>query len=249
MSLAVASEAELCMDAPPMTRGMYRWILVLAAALLSFSTADARNRWVVFPDHPETLPAVRYANLKSTECLSELESRQAPFFAAPKRQTIDAPVVLSGELRGVRFEFGRNPQQRDVLDCRLLLALDDLARVAAAQGIATVRYNSIHRNGWARGRVQGHLGGVAIDITELVSRDGQVLNVKRDFAGERIGSATCGAAAKAPAPGKATQLRSFICALDEARIFNLLLSPHYDYRHRDHFHFEVRRGVRWFLTN
>jgi hypothetical protein len=36
--------------------------------------------------------------------------------------------------------------------------------------------------------------------------------------------------------------------LDEARVFNLLLSPHYDRRHRDHFHFEVRRGVRWFLT-
>jgi hypothetical protein len=37
-------------------------------------------------------------------------------------------------------------------------------------------------------------------------------------------------------------------AASEARIFNLLLSPHFDYRHRDHFHFEVRRGVRWFLT-
>jgi hypothetical protein len=241
------------MDAPPMTRGVFRWLLVLAAALLSFSTADARNRWVVFPESPETLPAVRYANLTATECVRELESRQVPFLTVPKpvpkRQTIDAPVVLQGEIRGVRFEFGRKPQQRDVLDCRLLLALDDLARIASTQGIATVRYNSIHRNGWARGRVQGHLGGVAIDITELVGRDGQVLNVKRDFAGERIGSATCGAAAKAPAPGKATQLRAFICALDEARVFNLLLSPHYDYRHRDHFHFEVRRGVRWFLTN
>jgi hypothetical protein len=236
-----------------MTHQLFRRVLLLAAALLSFSTADARNRWVVFPDSPETLPAVRYANLTATDCVRELESRQIPFLTVPKtagkRQTIDAPVILQGEVRGVRFEFGRRPEQRDVLDCRLLLALDDLARIASAQGIATVRYNSIHRRGWARGRVQGHRGGVAIDITELVTADGRVLNVKRDFEGERIGSATCGAAAKAPAPGKATELRSFICALDEARIFNLLLSPHYDYRHRDHFHFEVRRGVRWFLTN
>jgi hypothetical protein len=231
-----------------MTRGVFHKLLVLAAALLSFSTADARNRWVVFPDHPETLPAIRYANLTAAQCSSELESRHVAFEPAPKRSTIDAPVLLRGELRGVGFEFGRNPGQRDVLDCRLLLALDDLARIAKAQDIAQVRYNSIYRNGWARGRVQGHLGGVAIDITELVRRDGQVLNVKRDFAGQRIGSATCGAAAKAPAPGKATQLRDFICAVDDARIFNLLLSPHYDYRHRDHFHFEVRRGVRWFLT-
>jgi hypothetical protein len=231
-----------------MKRGVFHKLLVVGAALLSFSAADARNRWVVFPDRPETLPAIRYASLTAADCLTELEARQVGFEPAPKRKTIDAPVLLRGPLRGVSFEFGRNPAQRDVLDCRLLLALDDLARVASAQEIALVRYNSIYRNGWARGRVQGHLGGVAIDITELVSRDGQVLNVKRDFAGDRIGSATCGASAKAPVPGKASRLRAFICAVDQARIFNLLLSPHYDYRHRDHFHFEVRRGVRWFLT-
>jgi hypothetical protein len=236
------------MDAPPMMRRLLRWVLVGAAALLSFSPAAARNRWVVFPDEPETLPAVRYANLTAAQCLVELTARQVAFEPAPKRQTIDAPVLLRADLRGVAFEFGRNPGQRDVLDCRLLLALDDLARIASSQEIALVRYNSIYRNGWARGRMQGHLGGVAIDVTELVSRDGEVLNVRRDFAGDRIGAATCGAAAKAPAPGKAAKLRAFICALDEARVFNLLLSPHYDYRHRDHFHFEVRRGVRWFLT-
>jgi hypothetical protein len=229
-------------------RRLLHWLLAGAAAWLTFSPAEARNHWVVFPDRPETLPAVRYANLTAGECLAELESRQVAFAPSPKRQTIDAPVLLSADLRGVAFEFARDPEQRPVLDCRLLLALDDLARVAKAQQIARVRYNSIHRNGWARGPVQGHLGGVAIDITELWTSEGEVLSVHRDFAGSGIGSATCGASAKPAAPGKAARLRAFICALDEARIFNLLLSPHYDYRHRDHFHFEVRRGVRWFLT-
>lgn len=224
-------------------------MLAALAALLSFSTAEARNRWVVFPESPENLPALRYANLTAPQCLAELRSRQVPFELGREGGNIDAPVMLTAKLRGVRFEFARSPDQHDVLDCRLLLALDDLSRIAAAQDIATVRYNSIYRRGWARGRVQGHLGGVAIDITELVDRDGEVLNVRRDFAGDRIGSATCGPAAKTPAPGKALRLRAFICAADATRAFNLLLSPHYDYRHRDHFHFEVRRGVRWFLTN
>lgn len=222
--------------------------MFMACALGVLTPARAVNRWVVFPDQAETLPAVRYASLSAEQCFSELGQRRSSIERAPKRQTIDAPVVLPRELRGVRFEFAPRVEQRDVVDCRLVLALDDLARIAAAQGIASVRYNSIYRNGWARGRVQGHLGAVAIDIVELVLPGGDTLNVLRDFAGDGIGSATCGAAAKAPAPGKATQLRSFVCALDEARAFNLVLSPHYDRRHRNHFHLEVRRGVRWFLT-
>ena len=223
------------------------WVLA-AGALLSVPTARAHNKWVVFPEHAEALPALRYASLTAQQCVAELATRQIPFEAAPQRKTIDAPVLLPRELGGVRFEFGRQPDQKDVVDCRLLLALDDLARVASKHDISLVRYNSIYRNGWARGRVQGHLGGVAIDVIELQLRDGQTLSVLRDFAGDGIGSATCGGSAKAPAPGKATVLRNFVCALDEARLFNLVLSPHYDRRHRDHFHLEVRRGVRWFLT-
>lgn len=218
-------------------------MLVLVAG-----SSSAGNRWVVFPPDPETLPAIKYANLERQECLSALSARRIPFSAAPERKTIDAPVLLTGPLHGVKLEFARDARYREVLDCRLLLAVDDLAAIAAARGIAVVRYNSIYRRGWARGRVQGHLGGVAIDVTELVKQDGTVLNVRKDFAGSGIGSATCGEQAKPPKPGKATELRGFICALDQARSFNLLLSPHYDYRHRDHFHIEVRRGVRWFLT-
>jgi len=210
--------------------------------------ARALNRWVVFPERPETLPAVRYASLTAEQCFSELRDRHIAAERALKRQTIDAPVVLPRELHGVRFEFAPRVEQRDVVDCRLLLALDDLASVGSAQGIAAVRYNSIYRNGWARGRVQGHLGAVAIDIVELVLQGGDTLNVLRDFAGSGIGSATCGAAAKPAPPGKPTQMRGFVCALDQARVFNLVLSPHYDRRHRNHFHLEVRRGVRWFLT-
>jgi hypothetical protein len=223
------------------------WLLMFVLVLITGESA-AVNRWVVFPADAESAPAVRYANLDRQQCLSALRERGVAFTSAPERQTIDTPVMLGGRLHGVQLEFARDAQHHDVLDCRLLLALDDLARIAAARGIEIVRYNSIFRPSWARGRVQGHLGGVAIDVTELVKQDGTVLNVRKDFAGSGIGSATCGEQAKPPKPGKAAELRGFICALDQARIFNLLLSPHYNYRHRDHFHIEVRRGVRWFLT-
>jgi len=220
------------------------------ALLFGASESEARryNPLVVFPPEPEKLPAVRYANLEPLECVSELERREIPFTLAPKHHAIDTPVLLASPLHGVTFESTRNVDGAHLLDCRLLLALDDLSKVAAERGIEIVRYNSIHRRGWARGRVQGHRGGVAIDVVELVRWDGVVLNVRKDFAGDGVGSDSCGEDAKPFGLGKAADLRGFLCALDRTRSFNLLLSPHYDYRHDDHFHFEVRRGVKWFLT-
>jgi hypothetical protein len=89
---------------------------------------------------------------------------------------------------------------------------------------------------------------VAIDINEFVRQDGVVLSVLKDFEGARIGSRTCGDKAPRPKSAKALALRDIICAIDEASSFNLVLTPHYDYRHRKHFHLEVRRGIDWFLT-
>jgi hypothetical protein len=212
----------------------------------------ARNPRVTFPPEPESLPAVRYANLKSAECLAELGRRAIPHATGKKKTpTIDTPVTLERTLRrGVHFEFAHPvpADYRDVLDCRLLLALDDLAGIAKERKISAVFYNSIFRNGWARKAGQRHLAGVAIDIVEFEKEGGVRLNVKKDFAGSGIGSVTCGEGSKPAPSAKAAELRDLVCALDKARVFNLMLTPHYDYRHRDHFHFEVRRGISWFLT-
>jgi hypothetical protein len=225
----------------------------LSLPLLSAQTSSARrpNPFSVFPPQPEQTRAFRYSSLDGNACRAELTARKVPFSEVGKRGRIEAPVKLDGNLRGIAFEFrGNDKSAIDVLDCRLLVALDDLAQTAAARDIVEIHYNSVYRRGWARGPVQGHVGGVAIDIVELVKKDGTVLNVLRDFSGNGIGSATCGPRAKGPKSKseKGAELRSLVCALDEQRVFNLLLTPHYDYRHRNHFHFEIRRNVRWFLT-
>ena len=224
--------------------------------------SGANNRLVVFPSDAEQWPAMLYSTLDAERCLAELSSRGIPFAPAGKIPTIDAPVTLEGDLRGVRFEFAytlpRKSKKR-VLDCRLLLALDDFATIASAQRIAVVRYNSAYRGRWARARGQRHVAGVAIDIVEFVKHDGEVLNVLRDFKSDGIGTNTCSVPTtiKAkfkskprtkPLGAKAIELRSLVCTLDIARIFNLILTPHYDRRHKDHFHLEVRRNIRWFLT-
>jgi hypothetical protein len=106
----------------------------------------------------------------------------------------------------------------------------------------------LFRGTWVQRRGWRHAAGVAIDVVELVKEDGEVLEVLRDFHGSRIGSRTCGDGAPEPTSDKARSLRNLVCALDEAKSFNLILTPHYDRRHQNHFHLEVRRGILWFLT-
>jgi hypothetical protein len=80
------------------------------------------------------------------------------------------------------------------------------------------------------------------------TKDDETFSVYADWHG-RVGSKTCGDGAAKPTkdtPG-AKFLRGFVCELADKGSFNLLLTPHYDWGHRDHFHLEVRTGIRWFL--
>jgi hypothetical protein len=225
--------------------------LALFAALSWGSSAGARrtNPLVVFPAKPERLRAVKYARMEADRCLAEATARGIPFERGAAQPNIGSPVVLRGPIRGVAFRRVYEPSTapEPLMDCRLLLALDDLATVANDHGIREVRYSSIHRKRNRRGG-RGHGAGVAIDVNELVRDDGQLLNILRDFERHRIGARTCGSGAAKPKTAKAKQLREIVCALDEAGSFNLLLTPHYDYRHRNHLHLEVRPGILWFLT-
>lgn len=232
-------------------RRVVTFALIVAATLLA-GLAIAGNPLVEFPERPERLRAVRYAELERADCLAELEARGVPFVPGPPVPTIDAPVRPAGPLRGVRYEMGHPTAVPDpvgpVMDCRLLLALDDLAIIAGDRGIARIRYNSVYRGRWARVKGQRHAAGVAIDVVEVVKKDGTVLNVLRDFHGHGVRSRTCGPEAPRPTTPEAAELRALVCAIDASRSFNLLLTPHYDRRHKDHLHLEVRRGIRWFLT-
>ena len=211
------------------------------------SIVEARNRLVFFPAMPERLPAIRYAALDSNQCLGELVLRKLPYLPGKASPTIDTPVHLTGLLRGVEFRPAAPSDAPPLMDCRLLLALDDFAAIVKDHGITIVRYRSVYRRGFGR-KGQRHPAGVAIDIEEFVKDDGTTLSVLRDFHKSHIGSATCGEKAPAAPPGKPRELRELVCAVHQALVFNLILSPHYDYRHRNHLHLEVRRGTKWFLT-
>ncbi len=220
-------------------------------------SASAKNRYAVEPANVELKRAFIYAGMTNETCKKELDKRKLPYALEPDTKQVDLPLRLKGPLRGVHFKLTPRAEKdaektspSAVLDCRLALALDDFAGVLAKHDIVEVEYMSMYRKrgvGWVKPGKR-HPGGRAIDISALKKKDGTKVTVLGDWHG-RTGSKTCGEGAAKPTkdlPG-AKLMRNIVCDTADAGAFNLMLTPHYDWGHRDHFHFEVRSNIRWFL--
>jgi len=91
-----------------------------------------------------------------------------------------------------------------------------------------------------------HPAGLAIDVAMLHERDGRWLTVRSDFHG-RIGVKTCGEGARVPDGEAARELHAIVCEARDPAIFTYVLTPDFNAAHADHFHMEIKPGVRWFL--
>lgn len=204
-------------------------------------------------------PAYRYAQLDRAACEAELTRRAIPFTRVEDARGVLAPVRLAGPVGGVTYRTGLGAKQREtspneVFDCRLVLALDDFSAILRAHDVAEV----IHMSGWrpppARAWPAGklgtrHDGALAMDAGWFVKKSGEKLDVEKDFHG-RIGARTCGpGAGPAPATPEAMELRSIVCQAAEAHLFQVELTPDYNWPHRNHFHLEVTPKVKWFLVH
>lgn len=202
-------------------------------------------------------PAMRYAALDATSCESELARRHVAFrrVAEPTRGVL-APVRLTGPLSGVDFHSmlpasKRQTSPYEIYDCRLVLALDDYAKILARYDVAEVVHYSVYRPPSPKASLAGglgkrHSGALAIDAAIFKTKDGRTLSVEKDFHG-RIGAKTCGKGAASPA-GEAGTLRHLVCDAAEAQLFNVMLTPDYNWQHRNHFHLEVTAGVKWMFV-
>lgn len=197
---------------------------------------------------PASAPASRLANLSPGQCRAELKRRKLPFKAAPgPSKGVATPVRLTGPLRGVTFRApgGRSPY--GTLDCRLLLALDELADVLVRHRVTSVRVDNLHR---PRARLPGrrkpsqHSYGLAADIMSFTLEDGTELVVERDWVRGPSGAA-CGPGSRAPDFHRAgIALLNLVCDIARAGLFHHMLTPNHDEAHRDHLHFDLKRGDR-----
>jgi hypothetical protein len=208
----------------------------------------------------DPFPGRTYGNYDSNRCLDALDGRAISYVREGHARGIETPVRLTGALHGVYFR-GDNVDwetsaRREVMDCRLVLALDDLADLVARHGVTEVRHFGIYRGDAplpARGKPLHHLAGLAIDVSALVKPDGTSLDVRRDFRG-RVGGVTCpGARAETRESTNAFQpvtaeLRRILCDVADGKTFHQILTPNHDVRHRDHFHLEVMRKTSWTLV-
>lgn len=91
-----------------------------------------------------------------------------------------------------------------------------------------------------------HPLGLAIDPGVFVKRDGTVLSVASHFKGT-VGARTCGPGVSVPNDPRAQELWAIVCETYDAKIFTYVLTPNFDQPHQDHFHMDIKPGVRWFL--
>ncbi len=213
------------------------------------------------PDGPYRLPpravspAEHYAGLDRDACEAELDRRGIAFVRAEARGVVE-PVRLAGPLHGVTYHSYEPPSRRatsplEIADCRLVLALDDFSAQLAAHEVVEVVHFSMYRpppRSWPAGRAASrHAGGLAVDAARFVKRDGTWLDVLRDFHG-RIGVPPCDGPGPVPSTPDALELRRIVCDAAQAQLFNVALTPDFNWPHRNHFHLEVTaEGTRFYL--
>jgi hypothetical protein len=190
-----------------------------------------------------------YGTMSASACISESGRRGLPIAAAGAALGVLAPVRLMGPLHGISFRSGLPEKQRktsifEIFDCRLVLALDDLAVLLARKGIVEVIHMSAYRppaaKHWREGQLgTRHTGALALDAGVFVKKDGSKLSVEKDYHGA-IGQKPCGEnSGPSPATPQAVELRRLTCDLIAANLFQVVLTPGFNAAHFNHFHIEV----------
>jgi hypothetical protein len=236
------------------------WGAVLSTFVI-VGSASARDKYLAAPpiDEVNSSPAYRYANLSNSEAYAELDRRQIPYVREPERVPgVRAPVRLHGKLHGVAIHSALPEEERshsiyEVLDARLALALDDFCRILAVHDVVEAIHFTMYRPGGTRGLASDkflfrHPGGLAIDLGALRKRNGELLSVSPDWPGS-IGSKTCGFDGRKLKSRRGRELMSILCEAADLRLFHYMLTPHFNRRHHDHLHLEIKPGVKQFLVN
>jgi hypothetical protein len=190
---------------------------------------------------PESPPPARasvclHALARAGVRFSTLRSSEAPGVAWPIR--------LDGPLRGVAFEPVDHSPVHATLDCRLALALVAWASDLRSAGVRRVEHYSMYRPGAlvAGTRIiSGHAHGLAIDAARFTTQTGAVLDVVDDWEGRARGQSPC--PMRRDESGASRLLRSVTCSAVDRRLFQVVLTPHYNHDHDNHVHLEVKPDV------
>jgi hypothetical protein len=243
------------------------------APLLALSVASASAPTVVkqhpfqapLPSREARLagPATRAANLSPAACRSRLQALDSghSIVRAGETKGIATSVRITGPLGDLKMRVPGPKLSYGLLDCRLAVILLELAPELSRAGVRALNVDGFYRKGARLGGKKGkksqHAYGLAIDLVTIEVTDpatGQpvVLDVPRDFYGQR-GEPPCGPDARLHPPDSATAadvrrsvlLRNFVCQLARDGWFHHILTPNHDAAHESHLHLDIKRDSRW----
>lgn len=208
---------------------------------------------VVYPFHAPLVapsgsaaPAARNANLSPAACRALVQKRKLPV----KRDGRPTPGVatalrFTGPVHGVTFLTAGWKSPYGVMDCRLVLALEELAEVLTRHDVTQVHVGTIYRKNSKLGKnkLSQHAHGLAADIVAFKLADGRLLEVERDFGGE-LGTPVCGPDSRvALETPEGIALRNLVCDIARSGLFHYMLTPNHDRAHHDHLHVDIKRNA------
>ena len=192
-------------------------------------------------------PAMRIANLSPAACRAQVAEQDLPV-KRDRRPTPGVATALrfTGPLSGVSFLTAGWRSPYGVMDCRLVLAFAEMAKILNQYQISEVHCGTIYRRNskLASRKLSQHAHGLAADIVAFKLADGRLLNIERDFAGE-LGAPVCGPDSHLTENREqAVILRNVLCDLARAGVFHYMLTPNYDRAHHDHVHLDIKRDAK-----
>lgn len=195
----------------------------------------------------EGAPARRLADLTPAQCREEIARRELPVVRSKTAaKGVASPFRVSGPLRGVALRTAPASSPYGTMDCRLALALDEMAGIVATFGVREVRIDNTYRPSAhlpGRKKLSQHAHALAADVVSMTLEDGRVLSVAEHWHAP-IGSAPCGPDATVDPPtDEAILLRTIVCEVAARGVFHHVLTPSYDAAHRDHLHLDIKRDT------
>jgi hypothetical protein len=166
-------------------------------------------------------------------CYDELAARHITY-KKTKKPGIARPVEVMSQLGGVEVT-GNGPL---VIDCSLVVSLDEAGRYMKALGMTKVHFASAYSRRNVRGtnHPSKHSYGLAIDVSAFAGPAIGTLRVDNDYE-QGLGDAIdC---VGQPVTRGGAILKVLQCQLVRSGLFHLVLSPDYDDAHHDHYHLEA----------
>ena len=210
--------------------------------------------------------------MSERECRATLK-KAGVSVSAPTCDTnlVEYPVLLDSPIGGVEIS-AKWPQKKrvnEVMDCRLVVALIELAATAKDMGVKKIQFYSTYRplkkpkgnckegkagkkcrakvakyeKAVSSGSMSQHRRAAGIDIRWFEMADGRTVDVLEHYE-RNSGAPPC---EDAPTTADGRFLKEFACALHARRVFNVMLTPNANKDHHNHFHFDISPGASWYI--